>query len=227
MTGQIIQMGGDPHREVLGLLPWHVTGQLDAADSARVEMHLQGCAECRAALQMERRLDREIVRAPASAEQGWAAMRQRLDLDSPAAVAAPRHAPATAAPLRTATTNALPARFRWPAWQIGWRIGPPVVLAALAALLMLPNSTPASFKVLGSAPSPASGNIVVIFRPDTSEAVFRATLNGNNARLVDGPTAANAYVVRVPAASRAALVERLRREPQIVLAEPVDMDRRP
>jgi len=36
MTGHIFQLHGDPHREVLALLPWFVTDRLDAQDSARV-----------------------------------------------------------------------------------------------------------------------------------------------------------------------------------------------
>ena len=214
MTGQIINLHGDPHRDVLALLPWHVTGTLDDADTARVEAHLHGCAECREALAVERRLDRAVVREPATVDAGWAVMRQRLDLDAPHAMRAPRHA-------ATTFGRAAPAA-RWPQWLTGWRLAPPIAFASLAVALLIPATIPARFTALGSAPAPVAGNMVVIFRPETSEAVFRQTLRGSEARLVDGPTAANAYVLQVPAARRTVLLDRLRHQPQIVLAEPVD-----
>lgn len=212
MTQNIIPLHGDPHRDTLALLPWLVTGQLDAADAGRVAAHLEACAGCRTALEVERRLDRAIVREPATADQGWAAMRQRLDLDFEA------RRPVAAAPERAATAP----RFAWLHWPAGRGLGPALALASVVGVLLLPFQVPARFTALGSAPAPVAGNVVVIFRPDTSEASFRQTLRGNGARLVDGPTAANAYVLRVAPADRSATVDRLRRQPQVVLAEPVD-----
>src|SRR4051812_33093068 len=43
------------------LLPWHVTGQLTADEAARVEAHVQACAECRAELEQQREL-RAVLR---------------------------------------------------------------------------------------------------------------------------------------------------------------------
>ena len=80
----------------------------------------------------------------------------------------------------------------------------------------------AAYHALGAAPAPALGNVVVIFRPDTSERELRQTLVANHARLVDGPTAADAYVLHVPAAERAGALTRLRGRADIVLAEPID-----
>ena len=64
--------------------------------------------------------------------------------------------------------------------------------------------------------------MIVTFRPDTSEQDLRNTLNESHARLVDGPTAADAYVLHVPAAERAAALVKLRQRANIVLAEPID-----
>lgn len=216
MTGQIFSLHSDVHREVLALLPWHVTGQLETAETSRIEAHLEGCAACRAALDMERRLDRELVRESASVDQGWAVMRQRLEFDRPAAAPATAREPAV-----------LASRPSWLRWPIGWRLGAPLALASAVGLLMVPIQMPARFTALGSAPTARAGNIVVIFRPDTSEAVFRQTLRSSDARLVDGPTAANAYVLQVPATERSDLLERLRGQPQVVLAEPIDEGQRP
>ena len=45
--GTILQLH-DAHEQVQMLLPWHVNGTLDPAESALVETHLEACAECRA-----------------------------------------------------------------------------------------------------------------------------------------------------------------------------------
>ena len=219
MTGQIINLHGDIHRDILALLPWHVTGQLDAADAARVAAHLDGCAGCRVALDAERRLDRELGREPASADQGWAAMRQRLEFDRPAVAPAGVRYPAAPA--------ARPVRRGWPRWPIGWSIGAPLALASAVGVVLASGLMPARYAALGSAPAAATGNVVVIFRPETSEAVFRQALRGSDARLVDGPTSANAYVLQVPDTRRAASLDHLRRQPQVVLAEPIDAGQRP
>jgi len=63
---------------------------------------------------------------------------------------------------------------------------------------------------------------VVIFRPDTPERVIRSALTSVGARIVDGPTAADAYVLQVPAAQRTQALAQLRSRNTIVLAEPVD-----
>ena len=58
--------------------------------------------------------------------------------------------------------------------------------------------------------------------PQTSEQTFRETLNASHARLVDGPTAADAYVLRVSPGERDAALATLRRRPDITLAQPID-----
>lgn len=231
MSGRIIHLHGDPHREVLELLPWYVTGQLDAADLHAVESHLEVCASCRAALATERCLDREIVRVPTGVDAGWADMRQRLDLDhAPVSAATPRHrgySRETGA--RSIWSGPLGWRPGWPAGiLVRWQTGIPLAFASLAALFLLvpPDAAP-QFKTLSTTAVPNETYVVVKFRPDTSEAVFRQTLQASDARLVDGPTAASAYVLAVPASTRIAVLERLRQQPQVVLAQPIDASGRP
>ncbi|MEO6378892.1 MAG: hypothetical protein ABIO37_12770, partial [Caulobacteraceae bacterium] len=72
------------------------------------------------------------------------------------------------------------------------------------------------------APADTAGNLVVIFRPDVSERTIRTMLRANAARMVDGPTATDAYVLHVPAASRAVVLQKLRKAADVVLAEPID-----
>jgi hypothetical protein len=54
------------------------------------------------------------------------------------------------------------------------------------------------------------------------EETFRDMLEASHARLVDGPTVANAWLLRVPPAERTEVLARLRRRPDIELAQPLD-----
>ena len=65
--------------------------------------------------------------------------------------------------------------------------------------------------------------MIVLFSPDTAERDLRAALVRTGGRLVDGPTASGAYIVRVPEATRDRVLDRLRQVPQVVLAEPIDV----
>ena len=99
-------MDSDEHREVQALLPWYVTGRLDADEQAQVRAHVEACADCQAEVRTEERLEAEVARLPLDVERGWADMRTRLAAD--------------AAPAR---------RFRVPATWLGWGVA-----AALAML---------------------------------------------------------------------------------------------
>ncbi len=54
--GHVVQLDTDTHQSVQELLPWYVTGRLDAVEAARIEGHLAHCAHCLAELEWERRL---------------------------------------------------------------------------------------------------------------------------------------------------------------------------
>jgi hypothetical protein len=65
----------------------------------------------------------------------------------------------------------------------------------------------------------APGAIVVVFDPGTSEAELRRVLRAAGARVVDGPTATNAYVLDVPPRDQARALQTLRAERAVTLAE--------
>lgn len=194
----------DAHHELRELLPWYVTGQLDEADAARVEAHLEDCAECQAEIRFEERLESEVARLPLEVEAGWARMRRRVEGD--------RSEHRLAHGLRT--------RAPW----LGWGVA--AVLMLGLGVMLAPSLRPApaadAYHALGAAPAAEPGNVVVIFRPDTTEKALREALKASGARLVDGPTPADAYVLHVPATQREAALANLRARPEIVLAQPVD-----
>ncbi|RAK60193.1 hypothetical protein DJ021_10460 [Phenylobacterium hankyongense] len=192
----------DRHQETLRLLPWYVTGQLDEVERREVEAHLGRCAACQAELDLERQLAAEVAALPMSVEPGWARMRTDLD--------AQRR-------FRGAADHVDP-----PARGVGRRLAYAAVALIVAAGLMLPPSQPARYHTLGAARTSPSGNVIVAFRPETTEADLRRLLISSRARLADGPTAAGAYLLSVPPQARAAALARLRKDSEVLFAEPID-----
>jgi anti-sigma factor RsiW len=205
--GRIIPFTTDPHREARDLLPWLISGRLEPDERARVEAHLVACDECSRELAAERELAGAVAELPIATGISWAAMRDRLD-------EAAKQESIIPAPL---------VRRRVPLRHIGIFLTAQAALLAAAVSITLHTAAPvAPYHALGSAPAAAAGNAIVIFRPDVTESEMRRLLKDSDARLVDGPTAANAYVLRLPDATRGRTLEHLRKEAAIVLAEPLD-----
>ena len=195
------------HDEAEELLPWYTTGQLAPDEQALVERHLASCAECRAQLGFDRRMIDEFPAMSPEVDSGWARLRQRLE---------PRQSFARKI-----------ARDAEALWQMLRR--PPVAALAVAQLafvvvaasVLLSLSRP-SYHALGSAPPPASANVVVIFRADTTESQRRDLLRANNASLVGGPTPTDAYLLRIPEPSREKALAALRADAHVAMAQPID-----
>lgn len=192
------------HDELSELLPWFVTGQLSAEETARVEAHLEGCAACQAEVAFERRLTSEVARLPIDVERGWAQMRGRIEANDDAP-----------------TARRGGGRATW----LGWGLA--ATFAIVAGVSWLPQTqtrAPApEYAALGAAAAAdASGNVVVVFHPDTTERQLRAVLKAGEARIVDGPTAAGGYVLHVAEARKAAALRMLRSQDRVVLAEPIE-----
>jgi hypothetical protein len=199
----IIRLNGDPHAQTQHLLPWYVTGGLDGKELILVETHLNECAECREDAEIEKSLARHVRTLPCDVERGWQALKARID-------------GAKAAPPRKVTLFGR----RIP---IGWAVA--AQAASFAVLVPLVVFTPVRpqllYRTLGSAPAPAPGNLIVIFKPKSSEAALRAILTQSEARIVDGPTSTDAYVLQVAPERRAAVLARLKSDRNISLAEPI------
>ena len=222
MTGHIIPLRGDPHQRIQSLLPWFVTERLDTAERIEVEAHLSTCPECRAEERLERRLAAEVAAMPMDVEQSWARLRARLER--------PPVMPAARLGRLAAAWRDLGRSLRGgPPWM-GWAMAAQALVMVLLLGVVWPRQGPAgaradhapAYHALSAAPSPRPGNVVVMFRPDTSERDLRSALVADQARLVDGPTAAGAYVLSVPAARRGAVLAALRQRPGVAMAEPID-----
>ena len=206
-----IQTDFNPHRETEELLPWYVTGQLEADEHALVEQHVSSCAHCRRQLAFERRMVDEFAGFSPQADSGWARMRQRLE------------------PPRQSLWDKIISDAAG-LWQ---SLNRPAVAAmafaqlafvVVAGALLLSLSRP-SYRALGSSPPPQSANAIAMFRGDTTESQLRALLQSNGASLVGGPTSTDAYLLSVPASSRPAVLAKLRSDRHVLLAEPIDGER--
>jgi len=194
-----------PHDEAEELLPWYVTGRLDAADRERVEKHLTDCARCR----VERRFADEYRAYSPHVEASWTSLRKRIE------PTLPKHSP----PLPVAARG----------WRSLSRPAVAMLMAAQLAIVVLTAGTvryfvqpEAAYRALGSGPVVASANAVVVFQPQTREEQLRRLLNANGAEVVGGPTDADAYVLHIEPAGRAGALAELRARPEVVMAEPID-----
>ncbi|MBV6319561.1 zf-HC2 domain-containing protein [Duganella violaceipulchra] len=225
MNGRIFRMDIPAHQAVQELLPWHASGQLAPEEAQRVREHLQTCVECRRELEWEREL-----RAEAAASD---AMPEGVDMERALARLMPALGPqehgGTPATLPSPVAGTSAGRVSWwrtaaanqPSW-LRWTMAAQwVAIIGLGALLLRPDNAAAPYRVLGSAVS-SGGNLVVIFQPDTTERELRRILQAQGARVIDGPTVTDAYLLNVPAAGRERALQSLRADPAVRLAEALD-----
>jgi anti-sigma factor RsiW len=193
-----------PHDRAEELLPWYATGQLDSLDRLAVEQHLSSCAECREQLTFERRLVQEFRAIEPQLDAGWARLRSRI-----------------------APWPRRPRFFGDPAWKF---VRQPAVAALAVAqfaflvfgagiLLWLSRPT---YHALGSPAPSRTADVIVMFRADATLDDVRSTLKSANASIVDGPTAADAYLLHVPERQRERALAQLRADDDVQMAEPID-----
>lgn len=240
MTGRIVSLDPDAHVAVQSLLPWYVTGRLDAAEAAQVDAHLPHCEACRAELAAERQWQRlqPAAVAQVDVEAGWSAMRERLGRiedeqeavrDLPRGVRRLARSPrgwSSAGPL-----------LRW-----GWT-APTLLAAGLLAAFGLhpgmledsargagtvtamagPDAAAPAYRALASPASPTAAALVR-FRAGATEADVRAALRVSEARVVDGPTATDGWVVALPREHYAQALATLRAQPAVTLAEALEAE---
>ena len=213
MSGRILRMRGDEHDIVQLLLPWLDGGHLDDTEAARVTAHLGGCERCQADLAWLRRLHETLnndslastqaAQSSGDVDRGWAALRGQLDAQR--------------------ASRRPPAPRRAPAWWSGWRwlvaLQSAVIvgLAAIVVVMMLPRED--VYRALGSPGRAGDASIVIVFRPEASEAQIRQALRDSDVRLVDGPTVTGAYLLSAAPAQHAAAIERLRRQGAVLRVE--------
>jgi anti-sigma factor RsiW len=199
------------HPVVQELLPFFINGTLSELERARVVRHLTGCANCRAALNEERRLMEWMRAAPdpaGDAQAAWARLARAVGTESRSR-----------------------ARQRWwrPVWA--WSLG----LAAAAAVLLLfapivvvdQDSHTNAYRTLSSEPArmhAGSSTIRAVFVPRATLGDIEKLLAGTGCQIVSGPSPRGVYTLAVPDTSAAEpdeVLAALRASPLVALAEPV------
>jgi anti-sigma factor RsiW len=205
------------------LLPWFVTGRLDAGDAARVEQHLQACESCRAEVEHDRALhgllggdDRPSGLSPSA---GFQALMARIGETERAMPGVVSHHAGTQPPMTHRAS-------RWLAAAV---VVQALALALLGTALWRDTEVPAPYRTLTQgASSPATeAHLRVVFAPETTARELGALLAAVDARIVDGPSPAGAYAISLMHADGEALASSLatlRANPRVLFAEPLRVE---
>jgi anti-sigma factor RsiW len=211
MSGKILRLDDSEHRAVDAVLPWFVNGTLEDALIERVERHLPDCSRCRSEVAFLKEL-REACRMAEFAPDptpAYHTLSRRIA----------RGPKGSLADLARAVFGRWRRAPRWARWTIAGQSA--AVFALLLAIAPLGGGPGEIYRTLG-APAGAGGpTVAVVFEPGIRESQLRQTLASVGARIVDGPTGTDAYVLQVPAGDEASALARLRAAPGVVLAEPL------
>ena len=220
MSARIVEMKTSTHNAVQELLPWFVNGTLDDNDLALVHEHLETCVQCRSDVEFHRKLSV----TPLPDDVGVNVDRAYTKLVQQLLAQEGRKSPKT-----------LMARLRGLGQFLGQLLGKLLAdgmtmrwvagaqfaaIAGLCFILFQPQHE-AEFHGLGAVENQA-GNIVVMFKPQTTEQEWRRILQASGARVVDGPSVTDAYLLKVAPAEEAHAISVLKAEQAILLAEPLD-----
>jgi anti-sigma factor RsiW len=209
MSDRVVRLDPAAHRVADALLPWFANGTLDPEERAFVERHLAECPRCRQEEEWLRKLYAACVAGEASPDAARVLHKLRKRLQQ--------------APGRPRARSRFALRRPWTRWVMGVQLA---LILGLGGLWLQEADRVPAYRTLG-APSivaPAAA-LVVVFDSSTPEAELRRVLRAAGARVVDGPTRSNAYVLAVPAERRARALETLRSERSVALAEVLDPER--
>lgn len=195
------------HEKAQLLLPWLSTGTMDDAEFAAVRAHVETCAECQAdlVLQATLRAAAPPVDSAFDADRAFARLAPRLGAQAPHVAVLERW------------RGALAANSPWLRWTAAAQFA---VIALLAVMLVRPGDGAGDYRALGSETA-VQGDLVVVFRPDTTEREMRRILQASGARVVDGPGMTGAWVLAVPAGQSDGALTQLRSEPAVSLVQPL------
>ena len=210
MTDRVIRLDAAAHKVADVLLPWLVNGTLEGDELAFVQRHLDECLDCRHEVEWLRELHAACIAGEAMPGASVAFRNLRRELE------APREGRDSIARLRRSRGRTR----RWWQWAIAAEFA---VIIVLGGLLLTSTDGPVLYRTLGAgnAGTPATGNLVVVFDPATSQAEVQRILRSAGARIVDGPTQANAYVLEVPVGQTDRAAQAIRAERAALLIEPL------
>ncbi|HZX27277.1 MAG TPA: hypothetical protein VFF16_09420 [Telluria sp.] len=190
MSAKVVELDVGVHQRVQRLLAFD--GALTEQEQQLVEHHAESCGVCAEELLWQRKL--KAVQPSAGAAPDMEAALGRL---LPRLEERPRAS----------------RRGGWMPWALAAQF---VLLLALGAFSLQQHQ---QYRLLGEKPSAAEANLIVVFRPETSDRHLQAILQYHEARVVGGPTETHAWLVRVAPDKVDAVRRALRAEPAVQLAE--------
>jgi hypothetical protein len=210
MSGQVLKLDDDAHKAVEALLPWFVNGSLAGGERTRVQEHLDDCARCRRDAEWLREVQSayEATEMMPDAAASFRKLRPRLDARGPWSLSG----------LHAALLRYAQRTQGWARWTMAAQFG---LIVTLAVILVVGDGGEKTYRVLGADTRALPGNVVVSFDPATPEAQLRRIVREAGARIASGPTQNDAYVLQIPAGQEGVALQRLRAEPAVTLAEPL------
>ena len=208
MTARLFPFDASAHTVVDAILPWYVNDTLAGEERQFVEDHVRVCEAC----QRESQWLREVYGACSAVSS-----LNDASLTDPVALAAlQRHYGPRA--LKASIGDRWREAPQWTRWALAAQLAAVAVLTTLVAIDF--RSEPA-YRTLGVANRSVQTQaaIAVMFAPATTAAEIGRVVSAADARIVDGPTVTNAYVLEVPAARSEQAVLTLRNERAIRFAE--------
>jgi anti-sigma factor RsiW len=211
MSGLVITLDASIHRTVQMLLPWFAADRLNTEERAMVQAHLEICTRCKADVDWQRKL--QMVEpgriAALDVDHAWSQLLPQLD------GVRPRPRRRTFSEL---VRHLWPSDPSWMRWALAAQM---VLIVGLISITIPQYGERAAYHVLG-APGSSASNVVVVFKPSTTEQDLRRILQANGARVADGPTATGAYLLKISDTRLTSAISELRSEPAVVLAESLE-----
>jgi hypothetical protein len=211
MSGRVLQFDPAAHKVADVLLPWFVNGTLEGEELAFVQEHVGQCERCRREVEWLREFHAACAAAAAVPTSSSAVRHLRRSLEEP------RRGRGVAARLHAHWRRVRP-------WSRAVMAAQLAAILALGTFVLIGEDRPAVYRTLGAdnAGARVTGTLVVVFDPAATELDLRRMLNAVGARIVDGPTQANAYVLEVPADRREQAVRALKADRLVGLVESLD-----
>ena len=211
MAERVVRIDAAAHKVANVLLPWLVNETLEGDELAFVRRHLDECPDCRQEVEWLRELHAACIAGEAVPGASAAFRNLRRELEAP-----PGASRDTIARLRRSQGRTR----RWWQWALAAEFA---LIIVLGGLLLTSTEGPVLYRTLGAgdAGKPATGSLVVVFDPATSQADVQRILRSAGARIVDGPTQANAYVLEVPVGQTDRAARAIKAERATLLIEPL------
>ncbi|MBV8209094.1 MAG: zf-HC2 domain-containing protein [Burkholderiaceae bacterium] len=215
MNGLILRFAKPAHQTAQELLPWFATGALGARESEMVEQHLQQCTICQADLDSLKAVRTAYVgrEVPLDVERLLDTIRPRIK----AKAAAPSR------PRKRGWLSYVPAGLT--GWT-GWALVAQLAVIVGLGLTLMNQPQRVDYRTLTSA-GVTTGDLIVEFDPNTPVREVARILHKSGARVIEGPTVSNSYVLSIDRDRLPVQLAALRAEPAVVLAEALKAPAKP